>query len=150
MAENVNAVVNNQIIEGSHPAKVKLARPAASLTRAPILNQHLLLFMAAMVLANIGGEMYGPLLPLYLKELNASVVQVGLFFTLSQIIPLALQILGLVSLPAPAVGAQLWERVGPRTPFILTAGAALFSILPVWLKFKLPKEVADSLKVVGD
>jgi hypothetical protein len=31
--------------------------------------------------------MYGPLLPLYLKSLNASVVQIGLFFTLSQIIP---------------------------------------------------------------
>jgi MFS family permease len=48
----------------------------------------------SMVLANIGGNMYGPLLPLYLKDLNASVVQVGLFFTLAQIIPLALQILG--------------------------------------------------------
>ncbi len=51
-------------------------------------------FMAAMVLANVGGNMYGPLLPLYLKSLNASVLQVGLFFTLSQIVPLALQILG--------------------------------------------------------
>jgi MFS family permease len=54
----------------------------------------MLLFMVAMVLANTGGNMYGPLLPLYLKELNASVIQIGLFFTLSQIIPLALQILG--------------------------------------------------------
>ena len=31
---------------------------------------------------------------LYLKELGASVGQIGLFFTLSQIIPLAMQILG--------------------------------------------------------
>ena len=61
---------------------------------APLLSRNLLLFMLAMVLANVGGNMYGPLLPLYLKSLNASVVQVGLFFTLSQIIPLALQILG--------------------------------------------------------
>jgi MFS family permease len=61
---------------------------------APLLNRKLLLFMAAMVLANVGGNMYGPLLPLYLKQLNASVGQVGLFFTLSQIVPLALQILG--------------------------------------------------------
>jgi MFS family permease len=61
---------------------------------APLLNKTILLFMAAMVLANLGGEMYGPLLPLYLKSLNASVAQIGLFFTLSQIIPLALQILG--------------------------------------------------------
>jgi MFS family permease len=62
--------------------------------KAPLLNNLLKLFMLAMILANIAGQMYGPLLPLYLKSLDASVVQVGLFFTLSQIIPLALQILG--------------------------------------------------------
>ena len=50
----------------------------------PLLNKMLLLFMLAMILANLGGEMYGMLLPLYLKELNASVVQIGLFFTISQ------------------------------------------------------------------
>src|SRR4030067_1155797 len=61
---------------------------------APLLSRSLLLFMMAMVLANVGGKMYAPLLPLYLKSLKASVVQIGLFFTLSQIIPLALQILG--------------------------------------------------------
>ena len=47
--------------------------------------------------------------------------------------------LGVVSLPAPAIGAQLWQRVGPRVPFMITAYAALFAILPVWRKFKLPK-----------
>src|SRR4030042_1832006 len=60
----------------------------------PLLNKMLLLFMLAMILANMGGEMYGMLLPLYLKELNASVVQIGLFFTISQVIPLVVQILG--------------------------------------------------------
>jgi MFS family permease len=65
-----------------------------STTKKPLLNRTLKLFMFAMVLANIAGNMYGVLLPLYLKELNASVVQVGLFFTLARIIPLALQILG--------------------------------------------------------
>lgn len=62
--------------------------------KPPLLNNTLKLFMFAMVLANIAGNMYGVLLPLYLKELNASVIQVGLFFTLARIIPLALQILG--------------------------------------------------------
>ncbi len=61
---------------------------------APLISRKLLLFMVAMVLANMGGNMYGPLLPLYLKSLNASVVQIGLFFTLAQVVPLALQILG--------------------------------------------------------
>lgn len=60
----------------------------------PLLNNTLKLFMTAMVLANIAGKMYGSLLPLYLKELNANVVQVGLFFTLSRIVPLVLQVLG--------------------------------------------------------
>lgn len=46
--------------------------------------------------------------------------------------------LGVFSLPAPAIGAQLWERVSPRFPFQVTAGAVLLSIVPVWLKFKIP------------
>ena len=60
----------------------------------PLLNTMLKVFLLAMVLANISSSMYGNILPLYLKELNASVAQIGLFFTLSQIAPLALQILG--------------------------------------------------------
>lgn len=68
--------------------------PALRARPAPLLTPVLLVFMVAMVLANTAGNMWGALLPLYLKSLNASVVQVGLFFTLSQIVPLALQILG--------------------------------------------------------
>jgi DHA1 family multidrug resistance protein-like MFS transporter len=62
--------------------------------KKPLLSGLLILFLTAMVFANIGGNMYGPLMPLYLKDLNASITQIGLFFTLSQIVPLALQILG--------------------------------------------------------
>jgi len=62
--------------------------------KQPLLSGILILFLVAMIFANIGGNMYGPLMPLYLRELKASVTQVGLFFTLSQIVPLLLQILG--------------------------------------------------------
>ncbi len=62
--------------------------------KSRLLTPTLMLFMTAMILANMGGNMYGPLLPLYLKELNASVVQIGLFFTILQFFPLMLQILG--------------------------------------------------------
>jgi len=62
--------------------------------KAPLLNSTLKMFMFAMVMANTASFMYLGLLPLYLKELNASVAQIGFFFTISQIIPLALQILG--------------------------------------------------------
>ncbi len=44
--------------------------------------------------------------------------------------------LGLISLPAPAIGAQLWQRFSPRTPFAITGWAALLAIIPVWLKFR--------------
>lgn len=65
-----------------------------TLKKKPLLSGLLILFLAAMVFANIGGNMYGPLMPLYLKDLDASITQIGLFFTLSQIVPLMLQILG--------------------------------------------------------
>jgi MFS family permease len=80
--------------ETTEKVGVKGSASASQTKATPMLSPKLLLFMVAMVLANTGGNMYGPLLPLYLKELNASVIQVGLFFTLSQIIPLVLQILG--------------------------------------------------------
>jgi len=63
-------------------------------TKARLLTPLLLLFMLAMILANLGGNMYGPLEALYLQDLGASIGQIGLFYTLSQIIPLILQILG--------------------------------------------------------
>jgi MFS family permease len=46
--------------------------------------------------------------------------------------------LGLISLPAPWIGAQLWERFSPRLPFMITAGVALLTVIPTWLKFKVP------------
>lgn len=66
----------------------------AEIKKQPLLSGLLILFLAAMILANIGGSMYDGLLPLYLKDLNASIPQIGLFFTLGQIVPLLLQILG--------------------------------------------------------
>ncbi len=48
--------------------------------------------------------------------------------------------LGLISLPAPYIGAQLWERFSPRLPFIITACVALLTVIPTWFKFKVPDE----------
>ncbi len=63
--------------------------------KPPLLNNWLLLFMFAMILANIGGSMYGPLLSVYLKDdLKADIAQIGLFFTLVQLFSLVLQIFG--------------------------------------------------------
>jgi len=60
----------------------------------PLLSPVLIVFMLAMILANLGGNMYGPLQSLYLESLGATVTQIGLFYTLAQIVPLILQILG--------------------------------------------------------
>jgi MFS family permease len=48
--------------------------------------------------------------------------------------------LGLLSLPFPWIGAQLWERVSPQTPFLITLAACLISIPIAWFKFVLPRE----------
>ncbi len=63
-------------------------------TKQRILSNTLIVFMVAMVFANIASEMYVTMLPLYLKHLGADVLQIGMFFTLSQIVPLILQVLG--------------------------------------------------------
>jgi len=62
--------------------------------KKPLLSGLLVLFLVAMIFANIGGSMYQSFLPLYVKDLGASILQIGLFFTLAQIVPLFLQILG--------------------------------------------------------
>jgi len=49
--------------------------------------------------------------------------------------------IGLISLPAPWLGAQLWERFSPRLPFIITAAVSLITIIPIWFKFKVPDKV---------
>lgn len=59
-----------------------------------ILSNTLIVFMVAMVFANIASEMYMTMLPLYMRYLGADVMQIGIFFTVSQIVPLILQVLG--------------------------------------------------------
>jgi hypothetical protein len=52
-----------------------------------ILSNTLIVFMVAMVFANIAAEMYMTMLPLYMRYLGADVMQIGVFFTVSQIVP---------------------------------------------------------------
>jgi len=58
--------------------------------------------------------------------------------------------LGLISLPAPYIGAQLWERFNPRLPFIITAILSLISVIPAWFKFKLPDEETSPAEVAEE
>jgi MFS family permease len=46
--------------------------------------------------------------------------------------------LGLISLPAPWIGARMWESINPIFPFYVPL-VAMVAMLPVmWIKFKLP------------
>jgi DHA1 family multidrug resistance protein-like MFS transporter len=51
-------------------------------------------FMFAMVLANISGNMSNMLIPLYLNEMGASIVEIGFVFTIISIVSLGLQVFG--------------------------------------------------------
>ncbi len=42
--------------------------------------------------------------------------------------------LGLVSLPSPWLGSQLWELFDPRAPFVITGALGLLAIFPAWRK----------------
>ena len=95
--------------------------------KQPLLTNRLRLFMVAMILAIVSGSMWRLLLPPYLQELGTDVGQIGLFSTS----------IGIISLPAPYLGAMLWKRFAPQFPFYLPLVATL--LLPImWLKFKLP------------
>jgi MFS family permease len=50
--------------------------------------------------------------------------------------------LGIISLPAPYIGAALWDRFNPSVPFTITAVLAIISAVPVFFKFKLPEKEA--------
>jgi hypothetical protein len=46
--------------------------------------------------------------------------------------------MSVVAMPAPALGAQLWQDGSPRLPFYLTI-AAMLAVLPfTWFKLKTP------------
>jgi MFS family permease len=49
--------------------------------------------------------------------------------------------MGLIALPAPYIGARIWERFNPQVPFMITAAVVLLTVIPIWFKFKLAKPV---------
>jgi MFS family permease len=45
--------------------------------------------------------------------------------------------LGILSLPAPWIGSQVWYAVNPRAPFLLSVVLATLVIIPAWFKLVL-------------
>ena len=51
--------------------------------------------------------------------------------------------IGLISLPAPYIGAMLWEHFTPQAPFYVPLVTTLLLLPVMWLKFRLPKVAAE-------
>jgi DHA1 family tetracycline resistance protein-like MFS transporter len=128
--------------------------------RVPITMGFLLVFAGFMIF------LYAPAFPMFVLSWIVFGTGVGLLSPayqslISKVVPqknlgafsgIFRSSLGLISLPAPFIGAQLWERYTPRLPFIITAAAALVTVVPAWFKFRLPdkpKEVSEQEVVSG-
>jgi MFS family permease len=53
--------------------------------------------------------------------------------------------LGLISLPAPWIGARLWEDISPIFPFYVPLVAMLIMLPVMWVKFRLPPSQGDKV-----
>lgn len=88
-------------------------------------------FSLSFVLQAIGAGLFYPSAnALIAKEVPQKLrgVAYGLFATT----------LGIFSLPAPWIGSQLWEFLGPRVPFLATVAIGALIIIPAWVKLRLP------------
>ena len=95
--------------------------------KPPLLTNTLIILLISMIAANIGGQMYGPLLPLYVQSLGANISQIGIFFTLAMIAPLLFQILG--GWISDAIGRVQAMAIGSIAGVV---GYVTFTISPSW------------------
>ena len=95
-----------------------------------------LTFASSAVVFGFGGGMLGPAY----QSLISKVVPAKSLGTYSGVFNSSR---GFISLPAPWLGAQLWERISPQTPFIVTAVAAFLIMIPIYFKFKAPDQPLD-------
>jgi DHA1 family multidrug resistance protein-like MFS transporter len=56
--------------------------------------------------------------------------------------------LGLISLPFPWIGGQLWERIDPKAPFLISVVFGALAILPAWRKLTRPDQRAGDAAAV--
>jgi MFS family permease len=56
--------------------------------------------------------------------------------------------IGLISLPAPYVGAMLWERFAPQVPFYVPLVATVLLLPVMWFKFRLPAEQSPEVNAM--
>jgi len=49
-------------------------------------------------------------------------------------------IIGLVALPAPWIGGQIWEATNPKIPFLATLLIGSLALIPAWFKLRVPAD----------
>lgn len=96
-------------------------------------------FLLVTILMHVGGALFGPA---YNSLLSKAVpaAQLGITYGLLE------TTVSLLGMPAPAIGAQLWRHVAPYLPFYITAALNLLTLVPIWLRFKLPAGAAEPRK----
>ncbi len=96
-------------------------------------------FAIAWIVLGVGAAIFGPALdvmiargvPKHLRGLAYAFVATSL---------------GIISLPAPWIGSQIWEAFGPKAPFILTSVLGIFALVPAWLRLRLPAAVESDMQ----
>jgi len=123
--------------------------------RVPIASGFMMIFIALVIFLQVGnflgfamvwavfGIGVGLLSPAY-QSLISKVVPQKMLGTFTGLFRSSL---GLISLPAPFIGAKLWEGFSPQLPFMITAIAALLSVIPAWFKFKVPDKTIELIDV---
>ncbi|TES93039.1 MAG: MFS transporter [Anaerolineales bacterium] len=100
-------------------------------------------YAVAWVIFAIGGSLLGPAYNSLISKAVPEKIS-GTAFGFFQ------STLGVISLPAPWIGAQLWERFSPQTPFYLTAiFSALIGVF-CWFKLALPKNDNEEAQAAGE
>lgn len=100
-------------------------------------------FLLAMVLANLAGSMYRLLLPLYMKELGASITQIGLGFSLAALIPLLFQYLGgWVSDQIGRLQTIFWGSIGGFSGYLLMTFAPTWQIMTLGIAIESFSQVS--------
>lgn len=92
-----------------------------------MITPPLAVFLGSMIFANIASNMQRPMQPLYLQHLGADIDQIGIYFTVSMIIPMIFQLLG--GWLSDTIGRLRAVAIGSTGGLF---GFILFAVAPTW------------------
>ncbi len=88
-------------------------------------------FATSWIVLGIGAAIFGPALDVLIAR-GVSQHLRGLAYAF------VATSLGVISLPAPWIGSQIWVAFGPKAPFILTSILGILALIPAWFQLRLP------------